>query len=193
MDLAKRIERGRKAREKLSEGNKLSPRQKQELQVCVDDGWLAVNALITANSRLVISVAKKYVGRGVAFLDLIHEGNIGLIRAAKKFDYQRGYRFSTYATWWIRQAISRAVTYQGRTIRLPVHMSDQLAKMFKTQRQLRQELGRDPKIQELAETLDISPAKVKFMIRVAKHTLSLEMPTNHDGDTVLGDFIEDVE
>jgi RNA polymerase primary sigma factor len=191
--LAKRIERGRKAREELSDGNNLSPQQQQELHALVDDGWLAVETLIIANSRLVISVAKKYVGRGVSFLDLIQEGNIGLIRAVKKFEYQRGYKFGTYATWWIRQAVTRALADQGRTIRMPVHMSGHLTKMFRTQHELRQGLGRDPKVEEIAEALKVPPTRVQYLMRVAQHPLSLETPTTFDGDSVLGDFIEDVE
>jgi RNA polymerase primary sigma factor len=191
--LAKRIERGRKIREELSNGNNLSLQQQQELHALVDDGWLAVETLITANSRLVISVAKKYVGRGVAFLDLIQEGNIGLMRAVKKFEYRRGYKFSTYATWWIRQAITRALADQGRTIRIPVHMSDQLTKMFRTQHELKQDLGRDPEVEEIAEALLDSPARVQDMMRVAQYPISLETPATYEGDSVLGDFIEDVE
>ncbi|MGD2157571.1 MAG: sigma-70 family RNA polymerase sigma factor [Anaerolineales bacterium] len=192
LDLAKRIERGRFAREELSRGN-VSPWRRKELHGRIKDEWNALEHLITANSRLVISVAKKYMGRGVPFLDLIQEGNIGLMRAAKKFDYMRGYKFSTYATWWIRQAVTRAIADQGRTIRVPVHMGDQISRMFRVQNKLKQILGRDPKIEELAEALDVTPSKVQHMIRVARHPLSLEMPTTTDGDAVLGDFIEDNE
>jgi RNA polymerase primary sigma factor len=142
---------------------------------------------------LVISVAKKYIGRGVPFIDLIQEGNIGLMRAAKKYDYQRGYKFSTYATWWIRQAVTRAIADQGRTIRVPVHMSDQLSKMFRIQTRLKQSLGREPKVEELAAALEVTPEKVRNMLRVAQHPLSLEMPTSMEGDAVLGDFVEDRE
>jgi RNA polymerase primary sigma factor len=154
---------------------------------------MAVETLITANSRLVISIAKKYVGRGVAFLDLIQEGNIGLMRAAKKFEYRRGFKFSTYATWWIRQAVTRAIADQGRTIRIPVHMSDQLTKMFRAQHELTQDLGRDPEIEEIADALQVSQDRVQYMLRVAQYPLSIELPTTFDDDTVLGDFIEDVE
>jgi RNA polymerase primary sigma factor len=191
--LAKRIERGLKAREELSNGNNLLPLQQQELHALVEDGWSAVETLITANSRLVISVAKKYVGRGVAFLDLIQEGNIGLIRAAKKFEYRRGYKFSTYATWWIRQAVTRALADQGRTIRVPVHIYEQLTRMFRIQHELKQDLGRDPAIEEIAEALQVYPTRVEYMMRVAQHPLSIETPTTLEGDSVLGDFIEDVE
>jgi RNA polymerase primary sigma factor len=191
--LAKRIERGHEARQQLSDDDDISPQKRQELEGHIDDGWEALDHLIKANSRLVISVAKKYTGRGVPFLDLIQEGNIGLMRAAKKFDYTLGYKFSTYATWWIRQAVTRAVADQGRTIRLPVHMTEQLSKMFRTQQQLSQDLGRDPEIEEIAQSLDVPKGKIRDMFRVAQYPLSLEMPTTYEGDSVLGDFIEDYE
>jgi RNA polymerase primary sigma factor len=192
VDLAQRIERGRMAREELAKGN-VSPRRRVELQRLTEDGWLAREHLITANSRLVISVAKKYMGRGVPFLDLIQEGNIGLIRAAKKFDYRRGHKFSTYATWWIRQAVTRAIADQGRTIRVPVHMGDQINKLLRVQHQLTQRLGRDPTVDELAEALEVTPQKVENMIQVARRPLSLETPTDDEEDSVLGDFIQDEE
>ena len=192
VELAQRIERGRLAREELARGN-VSPRRRQELQRLIEDGWAAREHLITANSRLVISVAKKYMGRGVPFLDLIQEGNIGLIRAAKKFDYRRGHKFSTYATWWIRQAVTRAIADQGRTIRVPVHMGDQINKLLRVQHQLTQRLGRDPSVEELAGALDVTPQKVENMIQVARRPLSLETPTDDEEDSVLGDFIQDEE
>jgi len=192
VELAQRIERGRIAREELARGN-VSPRRRQELQKIIEDGWAAREHLITANSRLVISVAKKYMGRGVPFLDLIQEGNIGLIRAAKKFDYRRGHKFSTYATWWIRQAVTRAIADQGRTIRVPVHMGDQINKLLRVQHQLTQRLGRDPSVEELAIALDVTPQKVENMIQVARRPLSLETPTDDEEDSVLGDFIQDEE
>ena len=192
VELAQRIERGRMAREELARGN-VSPRRRQDLQLLIEDGWAAREHLITANSRLVISVAKKYMGRGVPFLDLIQEGNIGLIRAAKKFDYRRGHKFSTYATWWIRQAVTRAIADQGRTIRVPVHMGDQINKLLRVQHQLTQRLGRDPSVEELAEALDVTPQKVENMIQVARRPLSLETPTDDEEDSVLGDFIQDEE
>jgi RNA polymerase primary sigma factor len=192
VELAQRIERGRLAREELARGN-VSPRRRQELQLLIEDGWAAREHLITANSRLVISVAKKYMGRGVPFLDLIQEGNIGLIRAAKKFDYRRGHKFSTYATWWIRQAVTRAIADQGRTIRVPVHMGDQINKLLRVQHQLTQRLGRDPSVEELAVSLDVTPQKVENMIQVARRPLSLETPTDDEEDSVLGDFIQDEE
>jgi RNA polymerase primary sigma factor len=190
--LAQRIERGRMAREELAKGN-VSPRRRAELRKLIEDGWAAREHLITANSRLVISVAKKYMGRGVPFLDLIQEGNIGLIRATKKFDYRRGHKFSTYATWWIRQAVTRAIADQGRTIRVPVHMGDQINKLLRVQHQLTQRLGREPSVEELAEALDVPPKKVENMIQVARRPLSLETPTDDEEDSVLGDFIEDDE
>jgi RNA polymerase primary sigma factor len=192
VDLAQRIEQGRLAREELARGN-VSPHRRIELQHLVRDGWSAREHLITANSRLVISVAKKYMGRGVPFLDLIQEGNIGLIRAAKKFVYRRGHKFSTYATWWIRQAVTRAIADQGRTIRVPVHMGDQINKLLRIQHQLTQRLGRDPGVDELAEALEVTPQKVENMIQVARRPLSLETPTDDEEDSVLGDFIQDDE
>ena len=170
-----------------------SYKKRQELRRKIEDGWGAREHLITANSRLVISVAKKYMGRGVPFLDLIQEGNIGLIRATKKFDYRRGHKFSTYATWWIRQAVTRAIADQGRTIRVPVHMGDQINKLLRVQHQLTQRLGREPTVEELADELEVPPKKVENMIQVARRPLSLETPTDDEEDSVLGDFIEDDE
>jgi RNA polymerase primary sigma factor len=190
VSLAKRIERGRKARENLARRS-VTNRRRRELQNLIEDGWAAREHLITANSRLVISVAKKYMGRGVPFLDLIQEGNIGLIRAAKKFDYKRGHKFSTYATWWIRQAVTRAIADQGRTIRVPVHMGDQINRLLRTSHQLTQRLGRDPSTEELADALMVSPKKVENMIQVARRPISLETPTDEEEDSVLADFIED--
>ena len=192
VELAQRIERGRMAREELAKGN-VNNRRRLELRKLIEDGWAAREHLITANSRLVISVAKKYMGRGVPFLDLIQEGNIGLIRATKKFDYRRGHKFSTYATWWIRQAVTRAIADQGRTIRVPVHMGDQINKLLRVQHQLTQRLGREPTVEELAIALDVPPKKVENMIQVARRPLSLETPTDDEEDSVLGDFIEDDE
>lgn len=192
VELAQRIERGRMAREELARG-KLEANRRRELRHLIEDGWNAREHLVTANSRLVISVAKKYMGRGVHFLDLIQEGNIGLIRATKKFDYRRGHKFSTYATWWIRQAVTRSIADQGRTIRVPVHMGDQINKLLRLQHQLTQRLGRDPSVEELAEALQVTPKKVENMIQVARRPLSLETPTDDEEDSVLGDFIEDNE
>ena len=190
VELAQRIEKGRISREELARVN-VTPERRLELRKNIEDSWAARDHLITANSRLVISVAKKYMGRGVPFLDLIQEGNIGLIRATKKFDYRRGHKFSTYATWWIRQAVTRAIADQGRTIRVPVHMGDQINKLLRYQHQLTQKLGRDPSVEELAAELDVPIKKVENMIQVARRPLSLETPTDEEEDSVLGDFIED--
>jgi RNA polymerase primary sigma factor len=192
IELAQRIESGRLARAEMARGN-VSDRRRVQLRRLVEDGWAAREHLITANSRLVISVAKKYMNRGVPFLDLIQEGNIGLMRATKKFEYRRGHKFSTYATWWIRQAISRAVADQGRTIRVPVHMGDKINKLLRIQNELTQALDRTPTIEELAEALEVEPDKVEYMIKVARKPLSLELPTDDEGDSTLGDFIEDDE
>ena len=192
VELAQRIERGRMSREELARMN-VNTKRRFDLRYLIEDGWGAREHLITANSRLVISVAKKYMGRGVPFLDLIQEGNIGLIRATKKFDYRRGHKFSTYATWWIRQAVTRAIADQGRTIRVPVHMGDQINKLLRLQHQLTQRLGREPTVEELAESLIVPPKKVENMIQVARRPLSLETPTDDEEDSVLGDFIEDDE
>ena len=192
VELAQRIEKGRISREELARVN-VTHERRLELRMNIEDSWAARDHLITANSRLVISVAKKYMGRGVPFLDLIQEGNIGLIRATKKFDYRRGHKFSTYATWWIRQAVTRAIADQGRTIRVPVHMGDQINKLLRYQHQLTQKLGRDPSVEELAAELDVPVKKVENMIQVARRPLSLETPTDDEEDSVLGDFIEDDE
>jgi RNA polymerase primary sigma factor len=193
VSLAKRMEAGRFAKRRLSKDGKLSPAEIEEQQYLIRDGQAAQEHLIKANSRLVVSVAKKYVGRGVPFLDLIQEGNIGLIRAVKKFDYRRGYKFSTYATWWIRQAVTRAIADQGRTIRVPVHMYEQINRLARVSRQLVQELGRDPTMEEIAEELGVSPKKVERIIKVSQRPLSLEMPVGEEDDSFLGDFIEDGE
>ncbi len=192
LDLSQRIELGRMSREEIVQGN-VSKHRREELQRLIEDGWQAREHLIVANSRLVISVAKKYMGRGVPFLDLIQEGNIGLMRAAKKFDYHRGYKFSTYATWWIRQAVTRALSDQSRTIRVPVHMGDQISRMLRVQHQLKQEFSRDPTVEELAVSLEVSPKKVEHMIQVARRPISLQMPIGDEEDDMLGDFIEDQE
>ena len=190
VSLAKRMEKAKFGRERLAKGG-LTPKKRAELQAVIEDGMAAREHLITANSRLVISVAKKYIGRGVPFLDLIQEGNIGLIRAAKKFDYHRGHKFSTYATWWIRQAVTRAIADQGRTIRVPVHMGDQINKMLRVSHQLTQDLGRDPTTDELGDALSVTAKKVESIIQIARRPLSLETPTDEEDDSVLGDFIQD--
>ncbi|MCY3946532.1 MAG: sigma-70 family RNA polymerase sigma factor [Anaerolineaceae bacterium] len=193
VELAQRMEAGDFARERLDcEGQSLPLDDVYTLQDIVDDGEAAQEHLVRANVRLVISVAKKYIGRGVPFLDLIQEGNIGLIRATNKFEYQRGHKFSTYATWWIRQAVSRAVADQGRTIRVPVHMGDQLNRMRRFQLQLTQELGRDPSIAELASGMETTPDKVEDLMEISRRPVSLEAPIDEDGDSTFGDFVEDV-
>ncbi len=193
--LAKRMEAAEWARNKITEtqemGIELAWSEEQSLREVAMDGDKAQEHLIRANARLVISVAKKYIGRGVPFLDLIQEGNIGLIRATNKFEYQRGHKFSTYATWWIRQAVSRAVADQGRTIRVPVHMGDQLNRMRRVQLKLLQELGRDPKIEELAEGMETTPEKVENLLEISRRPVSLETPIDDDGDSTFGDFVED--
>lgn len=192
--LAKRMEAAEFARERIEgEGEtELLWSEEQELRAVMMDGEKAQEHLIRANARLVISVAKKYIGRGVPFLDLIQEGNIGLIRATNKFEYQRGHKFSTYATWWIRQAVSRAVADQGRTIRVPVHMGDQLNRMRRVQLQLLQELGREPKIDELAVGMETTPDKVENLLEISRRPVSLETPIDDEGDSTFGDFVEDV-
>lgn len=192
VSLAKRMEAGIWANERLETvGEDLPWSEEQSLRHMMMDGEAAQEHLIRANARLVISVAKKYIGRGVPFLDLIQEGNIGLIRATNKFEYQRGHKFSTYATWWIRQAVSRAVADQGRTIRVPVHMGDQLNRMRRVQLQLLQELGRDPKIEELAEGMETTPDKVENLLEISRRPVSLETPIDDEGDSTFGDFVED--
>jgi RNA polymerase primary sigma factor len=192
VSLAKRIEKGKFALKRLAK-NTLTGKKKFELEGVLQDAKGAREHLITANSRLVISVAKKYIGRGVPFLDLIQEGNIGLIRAARKFDYHRGHKFSTYATWWIRQAVTRAIADQGRTIRVPVHMGDQINKLIRVSHSLTQELGREPNPEELAGAMQVPVKKAEQMIQVARRPISLETPTDEDEDSVLGDFIMDEE
>ncbi len=194
--LAKRMEAAEFARLRLEDAETvhieiLSWSEEQGLREVMLDGERAQEHLIRANARLVISVAKKYIGRGVPFLDLIQEGNIGLIRATNKFEYQRGHKFSTYATWWIRQAVSRAVADQGRTIRVPVHMGDQLNRMRRVQLQLLQELGREPKIDELAHGMDTTPDKVENLLEISRRPVSLETPIDDEGDSTFGDFVED--
>ena len=193
VELAKRMERAVNARCKLEEKGDLLPMDDvYDLRDLIYDGELAQEHLIRANARLVISVAKKYIGRGVPFLDLIQEGNIGLIRATNKFEYRRGHKFSTYATWWIRQAVSRAVADQGRTIRVPVHMGDQLNRMRRVQMRLTQELGREPSMDELAIGMETTPDKVENLLEIARRPVSLETPIDEDGDSTFGDFVEDV-
>jgi RNA polymerase primary sigma factor len=197
VDLAKRIEAGLYGSERLrqveDEGQKLSPQMRRDLNWIVRDGERAKNHLLEANLRLVVSLAKRYTGRGMAFLDLIQEGNLGLIRAVEKFDYTKGYKFSTYATWWIRQAITRAMADQARTIRIPVHMVEVINKLGRIQRELLQDLGREPTPEELAKEMDITPEKVLEIQQYAREPISLDQTIGDEGDSQLGDFIEDSE
>jgi RNA polymerase primary sigma factor len=192
ISLAKRIERGREAEKELMRLNgNGARREREQLRDYVEDAHAARAHLIKANTRLVVSIAKKYMTRGVPFLDLIQEGNLGLMKAVEKFDYHRGYRFSTYATWWIRQTITRAIADQGRTIRVPVHMSDRIRRLYKVARQLEQSIGRKPTPEEIAEELGTDPRKVQWMMRVSWRPLSLESPVGEEEDSELGSFVED--
>lgn len=194
VDLARRVEAGLYAEQKiLREGDEMPSKLRRELQILVHDGQLAKNHLLEANLRLVVSLAKRYTGRGMLFLDLIQEGNLGLIRAVEKFDYSKGYKFSTYATWWIRQAITRAMADQARTIRIPVHMVEVINKLARVQRQMLQDLGREPTPEELAEELDMTPEKVVEVQKYGREPISLHTPLGEDGDSEFGDLIEDSE
>jgi RNA polymerase primary sigma factor len=188
--LARALEAGREAADILS-NNGSDPTRRVELERIIEEGLAAREHLIKANTRLVVSIAKKYMGRGVPFLDLIQEGNLGLMKAVEKFDYNRGYRFSTYATWWIRQTITRAIADQGRTIRVPVHMSDRIRRLYNTARQLEQERGHKPTPEEIAAAMGMEPRKVQWMLRVSWRPLSLERPVGEEEDNELGNFIED--
>ena len=191
VELAKRIEAGLFAEEKLATDKKLSRDMLRDLKWVVKDGQRAKSHLLEANLRLVVSLAKRYTGRGMQFLDLIQEGNLGLIRAVEKFDYTKGYKFSTYATWWIRQAITRAMADQARTIRIPVHMVEVINKLSRVQRQLLQDLGREPTPEELARELDMTPEKVVEVQKYGREPISLSTPLGEDGDSEFGDLIED--
>nr|WP_222440100.1 RNA polymerase sigma factor [Arthrobacter alpinus] len=194
VDLALRIEAGLFANEKLeADKGKMSEQLKRDLQRIVHDGKRAKNHLLEANLRLVVSLAKRYTGRGMLFLDLIQEGNLGLIRAVEKFDYTKGFKFSTYATWWIRQAITRAMADQARTIRIPVHMVEVINKLARVQRQMLQDLGREPTPEELAKELDMTPEKVVEVQKYGREPISLHTPLGEDGDSEFGDLIEDSE
>lgn len=192
INLAQRLENGKQATLTFAKLTDNAPdEEKSHLKFLIEDGQNARDHLIKANTRLVVSIAKRYMGRGVPFLDLIQEGNLGLMKAVEKFDYTRGYRFSTYATWWIRQTITRAIADQGRTIRVPVHMSDRIRHLYKTARELEQKHGRKPTPEEIAREMEIEPRKVQWMLKVSWRPLSLERPVGEDEENELGNFIED--
>ncbi|RME44021.1 MAG: sigma-70 family RNA polymerase sigma factor [Chloroflexi bacterium] len=196
IELAKTMRRGERAQRKLDRAsadpanNQLSAMELAKLEQQVQAGEEARKKLTRANSRLVISMAKRYVGQGVPFLDLIQEGNMGLMKAVEKFDHRRGHKFSTYATWWIRQSITRAIADQGRTIRVPVHMNDRIRRLYRVSRRLEQELGREPSVEELAEEMGLAPEKVERIIEISQRPLSLEKPVGEEKDSELGEFIE---
>lgn len=190
MELAQQLELGRLARQRLAKDSH-DPEEREKLMREIERGEEARQHLIKANTRLVVSIAKRYLGHGVPFLDLIQEGNLGLMKAVEKFDYRRGHRLSTYATWWIRQSITRALAEQGRTIRVPVHMSDRIRKLYRIAREMEQELGRQPTPEELAEEVGLEPDKVQWILRASRRPVSLERPVGEEDENELGDFIED--
>jgi len=189
-ELAQQLESGRAARRRLARDGH-DPEEMERLKREIEQGEEARQHLIKANTRLVVSIAKRYLGHGVPFLDLIQEGNLGLMKAIEKFDYRRGHRLSTYATWWIRQSITRALAEQGRTIRVPVHMSDRIRKLYRVARELEQELGRQPSPEEIAEEIELEPEKVQWILRASRRPISLERPVGEEEDNELRDFIED--
>jgi RNA polymerase primary sigma factor len=189
-ELARQVEHGQMAQRRLARDGH-APQEKAKLMREVERGEEARQHLIKANTRLVVSIAKRYLGHGVPFLDLIQEGNLGLMKAVEKFDYHRGHRLSTYATWWIRQSITRALAEQGRTIRVPVHMSDRIRKIYRSARELEQELGRQPSPEEIAEEVGLEPDKVQWILRASRRPISLERPVGEEEDNELGSFIED--
>lgn len=191
VELAKRIERGKAAAQKLAECPALSFEERAELELFIRDGQAAREHLGRANTRLVVSIAKRYMGQGLPFPDLIQEGNVGLMRAVDKYDYQRGNRFSTYATWWIRQAITRALAQKTRTIRIPLHMTERIRQMYRTAQSLEQSLGRRPTPEEIAAEMDVPAENVRGMMDASQHAIALERPVGDDGDSEFGDFIED--
>lgn len=192
MELAHRLERGRQARRRLAEGN-YTPEEKERLEKEVAAGEEARRHLIEANTRLVISVAKRYIGQGMPLLDLVQEGSIGLMRAVEKFDYNRGHRFSTYATWWIRQAINRALADQGRSIRLPAHMAERVRAFHAVQGRLEKELGRKPTEEEIAQEMGLRPNQLDRVIQASRELVSLEQPIGEEGESELGDFVENLD
>ena len=191
IELARAFMIGRAATKKLQKGGHLERPEREKIQREIEEGKKARDHLVKANTRLVVSIAKRYMGQGVPFLDLIQEGNLGLLKAVEKFDYKRGFKFSTYSTWWIRQAITRAIADQGRTIRVPVHVGDRIREMYKVSRSLEQDLGREPTSEEIADEMNLPSKKVSWLLRVSRRTVSLEKPVGEEEDSELGNFIED--